>query len=54
VRPTDFRPFVPVEPDPAESIKDAPHRVFDVPLEIGIVDSQNELATVLSSQQPVE
>ena len=53
-RPADFRPFVPIDPNPAKTIENAADGIVDVPLLIGIVDSQDELAAVVSRQQPVE
>ncbi len=54
VRPADLRPFVPVDADPAEAVEDSPDGVLDVPLLVGVVDPEDELAAVMAGQQPVE
>ena len=53
-RPADLGPFVPVDPDPAEAVEDLPDGILDVPLLVGVVDPQDELAAVMAGQQPVE
>ena len=53
-RPADFRPLVPVDPDPAKTVEDALDGIIDVAFLIGIVDPQDELAAMMPRQQPVE
>ena len=53
-RPADFRPFVPVDPDPAKTVQDPLDGIIDVPLLVGVVDPKDELAAMMPGQQPVE
>ena len=41
-------------PDPAEAVEDPADGVLDVPLLVGVVDPEDELAAVVAGQQPVE
>ncbi len=55
VRATDLRTLIPIDADPAEPVEDPLDGVLDVPLLVGVVDPQDELAAaVVSRQQPVE
>ena len=53
-RAADLGAFVPVDPDPAEAVEDLADGVLDVPLLVGVVDPEDELAAVMPGQQPVE
>jgi hypothetical protein len=39
-----------VEPQPAEAIQDGPQRLGDIALLVGVVDAQDELATVAAGK----
>ena len=49
-----FRPFVPIEAQPAQAVQDRRERLLDVPLLVGVVDAQDELAALPFGEQPVE
>ena len=51
---TDFRAFVPVEPQPAEGIQNRPKRGVNISLLIGVVNSQNKLTTIVACPQPAK
>ena len=48
------RPFVPIDPQPAQAFEDAFHEFRPVPLRIGILDTQNHGPPLPSRKQPVE
>ncbi len=48
------RSFVPVEAQPTQTIEDAFHQFGAIALGIGILDSQDERAALVSRKQPVE
>ncbi len=50
----DLRPFVPVHPEPAEPLQDQGDGALDVPLLVGVVNPEHELAPVVTREQPVE
>jgi len=54
IGPVDFGALVPVETKPSEPVQDRAQRLGDVPLGVGVVDPQQELATVPSGEQPVK
>ena len=51
---TDFRAFVPIEIQPTEGLQNWSESVVDVPLLVGIVDSEDKLPSVLFRIKPVE
>ena len=54
VRPADLGAFVPVHAHPAEAVEDQRDGLLDVPLLVGVVDPEDELAAGVAGQQPVE
>ena len=54
VRPLDVRPFVPVEPEPAQVVEDAGLRLTRRALDVGVLDPQDERAVLAVREQPVE
>ena len=46
----DFGTFIPVDPEPLESVEDRLERFGDVSLLVGVIDPQNELATLLGGR----
>ena len=54
VRPADVRPFVPVEPEPAQAVDDAGDHLPRRPLGVGVLDAQHERAAMPPREQPVE
>src|SRR5579872_249793 len=53
-RAANFRPLVPVEPKPAEAVENALQVLRPGPLAVGVFDAQDELAAVVSREQPVD
>ena len=54
IRTTDFRTFIPVEPQPAKRVQNWTKGRIDISLLIRIVDAQNKLATISARPQPTE
>src|SRR5262249_25559040 len=54
VRAADLGALVPVEAEPLEAVEDRLERLGDIPLLVGVVDAQDELAAVLAGEEPVE
>jgi hypothetical protein len=54
VRPADLGPFVPVDPQPTETVEDRGQRIGQIPLRVGVVDPQDELAAMAAGEEPVE
>ena len=54
MRAIDFRAFIPINPQPAEPVKDRLQCLGDVTLSVGVINPQNKLAARLARQQPVE
>ncbi len=54
VRPAHFRPFVPVEAEPAHRLEDARHHLVGRTLGVGVFDAQHERAAMAPREQPVE
>lgn len=54
MRTIHSRSFIPIEPEPTESFQNWFERGFNIALLVGIVDPQDELAAVFTSEQPVE
>src|SRR5258708_6000458 len=52
--PADLGSFVPVQAEPAEAVQDRGQRLGHVTLKVSVVDAQDELAAVLTSEQPVK
>ena len=50
----DFGAFVPVDAHPVQPAEDRPQGLLDVPLLVGVVDAQDELAAVVPGKQPAE
>ena len=50
VRPTHTRTFIPINAQPAQVVQDRLERVVDIPLHVGIVDPQDELASVAAAR----
>src|SRR5688572_6907414 len=54
IRSSHLSAFVPVQPEPAETVKNRCERFGDVALLVGIVDTQNVGATVFAGVKPVK
>ena len=54
MRPAHLRAFIPIDAQPAQAVQDRRQRLLDVPLLIGVVDPQDELAAVPPGEQPAE
>ena len=54
MRPADFGAFIPHQAEPFERSQDRLQSLFAIPLLIGVIDTQNELPTVLASPEPAE
>ena len=54
MRPADVRPFVPVEPQPAQAVDDPGDHLPRRSLGVGVLDAQHERAAVPPRVQPVE
>ncbi len=54
VRAADLGPFVPIDPQPLQAVEDRRQGFLDVPLLVGIVDPQDELAAVPPGKEPAE
>ena len=54
VRPADLRPLVPIDPQPFQAVEDRRQGFLDVPLLVGVVDPQDELAAVAPREEPTE
>ena len=52
--PPDFRPFIPIETQPAERLQDRFQSLIHVAGPVGIVDPQHKLTIVMPGKQPVE
>jgi hypothetical protein len=50
----NFRPFIPVEPQPTKSVEDAVHHLSRRSLEVRVLDAKHERAAVTAGEQPVE
>ena len=50
----DFGPFVPVKSQPPEGVQDGRQCGVDIPLLVGVVDAEDELAAVVPRPEPVE
>ena len=53
-RPVNFRAFIPVDAQPFEAVQDRLQCGFDVSALVGIIDTQNELPTMLAGIEPVK
>ena len=53
-RTAHLGPFVPIDAQPMQAVEDRLQRLLDVPLLVGVVDPQNELAAMLPGEQPIE
>ena len=54
IRPANLRSLVPFQPEPSEAVKNRLQRLRHIPLLVGIVDSQQELAAMLPREKPIE
>ena len=54
VRPVDVRSFVPIEPEPAQSIENASDHLVRRALDVGVLDAKNEDAAMAAGIEPVE
>ena len=54
VRPSDVRPFVPAQPEPAQAVEDAGDHVGRGSLDVGVFDAEQERAVVAARIEPVE
>src|SRR5687767_9867819 len=54
MRPANFRPLVPVDPQPPQAIQDARHHLGLRSLDVGVLDAQDERAAVATGIEPVE
>ena len=54
MRSADVWPFVPVESQPPQIVKDGPFRLARRSFDIGVLDTEHERAAVTPRQQPVE
>ena len=54
VRSSSFRSLVPVDPEPAEPVENAGHHVGGGPLDIRILNPQDEHPVVAAGKQPIE
>ncbi len=52
-RPTDLRPLVPVQRQPAQTVQDRADRVLGGALHIGVLDAQDERPTLRPGEEPV-
>ena len=53
-RSAHLRAFVPVDAQPVQAVEDRLQCLVDIPLLVGVVDPQDELAAVLPGEEPVE
>ena len=54
VRPTDFRPLIPLQAEPVHRFEDAGDHVIGRPLGVRVFDAKNERPAVAPREQPVE
>src|SRR6202021_1952501 len=54
VRPPDLRPFVPVEAEPAQVVKDVVDHSRRRALHVRILDAKHEPPAVMTREEPVE
>src|SRR5262249_39427136 len=54
MRTTDFGAFIPIKTQPAKAVQNGLQRLLDIPLLIGVIDAQNELAAMLLGKEPIE
>ena len=54
VRPADARPLIPIETQPAQAVEDPRDHVLRRPLDVGVLDAQDERAAVPAHVEPVE
>src|SRR5207245_7778957 len=54
VRSADVRPFVPVEPEPAQPVEDAFDHLRRRAFDVGVFDAKDEHAAVAAREEPVE
>src|SRR6266700_8268920 len=51
---SDMRAFVPIEAEPFQSLINCCHGFLGIARPVGVLDAQNELAAVMSREQPIE
>jgi hypothetical protein len=51
---TYLRPLIPIQAQPAQTVKDSLQRVFNFPGDIGILNADNETAPVVAGKEPVK
>src|SRR5438552_10763720 len=51
---SDMRTFVPIKAEPLQSVVNCRHGFFGIALYVGVLDAQNELAVVMSREEPIE
>ena len=54
VRPLDFRPFVPVNVQPAQAVQYGFDCTLNQPVLVGVLDPDYELPAVMAGEKPVE
>ncbi|GMA57074.1 hypothetical protein GCM10025858_15770 [Alicyclobacillus sacchari] len=53
-RDPDIKPFVPLDSEPAEAIKELYVRPRNIPIRIRVLKTQDKLATVMARKQEVK
>jgi hypothetical protein len=54
VCPSNFSALVPVEAKPTKTVENRCERFLHIPLLIGVIDTQDELAAMAARKQPIE